>query len=364
MKTTPQTKHHRRLISKHLKTVLLVVLTAVVVFWFSRNLHWTEVEASLARANWGLLAAGVLATSLSYVLRALRWRALLRPITRTNLSDAFAATVIGFSAVFLLGRAGEVVRPALLPLRDKRVRPAASFVTIMIERVCDLVAIVFLFAINLAWFAAPVAHEIQIVFVRQIGLVLLAGACVGLACLLLFERNATRLTEWLEKRFEAWGFVPQRLSRSLIAVLKQLSAALTVLSSPRDLTITVLWTSSVWLTIVIGNLFILRAFGIGFGLSETVFVLGWALLGSLVPTPGGAAGAFHAATVAGLLFLGVAREQAVAISILVHLVDFAPALLFGSYYFVRGQISVARLRGLPEVKANEASLVLTRSQAN
>ncbi|MEJ7700274.1 MAG: hypothetical protein WKF71_11600 [Pyrinomonadaceae bacterium] len=33
--------------------------------------------------------------------------------------------------------------------------------------------------------------------------------------------------------------------------------------------------------------------------------MGWAAIGSVVPTPGGAAGAFHAATAGGLIFLGV-----------------------------------------------------------
>ena len=74
--------------------------------------------------------------------------------------------------------------------------------------------------------------------------------------------------------------------------------------------------------------------------------MGWSLVGSLVPTPGGAAGAFHAATAAGLIFLGAAREQAAAVSIILHLVVFAPAVLFGLYYLLRGDIRFKRLRQL------------------
>lgn len=107
MKTTPPIKH-RRLSAKHLKTVVFIILSAILVIWFSRNLSWTEVQASLARANWKLLTAAVVAISLTYLLRALRWRALLSPITQTDMRAAFAATVIGFSAVFYYLVKGEI----------------------------------------------------------------------------------------------------------------------------------------------------------------------------------------------------------------------------------------------------------------
>ena len=87
--------------------------------------------------------------------------------------------------------------------------------------------------------------------------------------------------------------------------------------------------------------------------TEAIFVLGWSLVGSLVPTPGGAAGAFHAATAAGLIFLGVERETAAAISIVMHVIDFGPSVIFGFFYFVRGDINFARLRSLSSPEAVE-----------
>ena len=81
--------------------------------------------------------------------------------------------------------------------------------------------------------------------------------------------------------------------------------------------------------------------------------MGWSLAGSLVPTPGGAAGAFHAATAAGLIFLGVAPETAAAISIVMHVIDFGPALLFGFFYIIRGDLSFSKLRALSSPEAVE-----------
>jgi hypothetical protein len=63
-----------------------------------------------------------------------------------------------------------------------------------------------------------------------------------------------------------------------------------------------------------------------------------------VPTPGGAAGTYHAATAGGLALLGVAEEQAVAAALILHLVVWSPALIFGLYYFLRSGVNIEHLR--------------------
>jgi len=140
--------------------------------------------------------------------------------------------------------------------------------------------------------------------------------------------------------------VPRRLSQLVLKLLEQLAQALRVLVNFRELAETTGWTVLVWLGIATANLLVMRAFHLQIGVSETIFVLGWSLVGSLVPTPGGAAGAFHAATAAGLIFLGVKKETAAALSIVLHLVDFGPALLFGLFYVIRGDLSLAKLRAM------------------
>jgi glycosyltransferase 2 family protein len=324
-------------------TIALFLFVALIIWWFSRGLDWTEVRTSIRSANWELLSLAVAIVSSTYLLRAYRWRALLKHLAKPQLKDLFISNVVGFSAFFVLGRAGEVVRPALLSMRDRRVKPAASFITIFMERICDFVAIVLLFAVNLLWFK-PQLQESIFGSVQRVGLVLLIAITLGLATLVLFERNAKWLIRVLENRLAQLKFVPEVIRRAITSVLRQLATALRVVAYPRDLMVTVLWTAALWFAIVIGNLLMIRAFGISFGMRETIFVLGWALLGSLVPTPGGAAGAFHAAAAAGLIFLGVTKELATAIAIVIHLVDFAPALVFGLYYLLRGEITLGRLR--------------------
>jgi uncharacterized protein (TIRG00374 family) len=182
---------------------------------------------------------------------------------------------------------------------------------------------------------------------------LLVGVLSGVFVLALFRTNAARITAWIDRLLQNRKFIPARLTKAVVRLLEQLALALRVLVNARELAVTIGWTALIWGAIALANLLVFRAFGLDFGFAETVFVVGWALVGSLVPTPGGAAGAFHAATAGALIFLGVAKETAAGVSIVMHLVDFGPALVFGLIYVIRGDINVRRLRTLTSPEAVE-----------
>ena len=329
---------------KYIEFGILCLLASALFWWFGRNLDWVEVRRSVSNSDPYLLAAAVLVISSVYFFRAFRWGALLKPLSAARFPDLFAATTIGFSAVFLLGRAGEVVRPVALSMRDPRVRPSASLVTILVERIYDMTAVALMFAINLIWFKPPSTLGVSFDRVRMAGLVLFGATVVGIAFLTWFRSKSELVIRLVEGLFARLRFIPQRLTKLVLSILQQLAQALRVLVNLTELLETIGWTALLWFAIAAANLLVMRAFHLPVGFPETIFVLGWALVGSLVPTPGGAAGAFHAATAAGLLFLGVHKETAAALSIVMHLVDFGPAVLFGIFYVIRGDLSVAKLR--------------------
>ena len=328
---------------KYIEFVVLCLLAAALLWWFGRNLEWAEVGHAVRNSDPMLLAAAVLVISTVYFLRALRWGALLKPLSAARFADLFAATTIGFSAVFLIGRAGEFVRPVVLSMRDPRVRPTASLVTIAVERIYDMSAVALMFAINLLWFKPPGSLDVSFERVRTAGWVLLGATVLGIVFLIWFRAQSSLVISFIE-RLLGWRFIPRKLAKIVLSLFEQLAQALRVLVNMTELFETIGWTILVWFAIASANLLVMRAFHLPVGFGETIFVLGWSLVGSLVPTPGGAAGAFHAATAAGLLFLGVHKEIAAALSIVMHLVDFGPALLFGVFYLIRGDLSISKLR--------------------
>lgn len=331
---------------KYVEFGVLCLLAALLLWFFGRNLDWAQVRVALSTADPYRLIIAILIVCSAYLTRALRWAVLLKPLGAARLPDLFAATTIGFSAIFLAGRAGEFVRPVVLSMRDPRVRPSASIVTILVERIYDMTAVALMFAINLLWFRPPAAIEISFDRVRLAGLIMLSAVVLGIIFLTWFRKRSSFVINLLERLFARWRFIPRRLAELVLSILEQLAQALRVLVDFRELAETSGWTILLWLSVAVANLLVMRAFHLQVGLVETIFVLGWSLVGSLVPTPGGAAGAFHAATAAGLLFLGVKKELAAALSIVLHLVDFGPAIIFGIVYVVRGDLSLSKLRAM------------------
>jgi uncharacterized protein (TIRG00374 family) len=331
-------------LKKYIKFTVLILLAVFILWFFGRNLNWEEVRASLAKANKLQLVLAALIICFGYFLRAMRWRTLLAPITETSIRELFATTTVGFAAMFFIGRAAEIVRPMWLPMRDKRVRPSAALVTLGVERICDLAALVGIFSLNLIWFTAPAGREGEYAYVRFAGMLMLACVLSGIAFLFIFHKFAGPIVTRTERSLDGIRFLPLRLKHVIVSVLKQLAKSLNIFRSIKEVLLVVFWTLSLWLSIAVPTWLVINAFGLNFTFIQSLFVMGWAAIGSVVPTPGGAAGAFHAATMGGLIFLGVNQDQAAAVAIIMHLVYFAPAVFFGAYYFLRGDLSISGLR--------------------
>jgi uncharacterized protein (TIRG00374 family) len=334
-----------KILRKHFKFILLFLFAAFIFWFFGRSLDWQEVSRSLRQANPFYIVAATLIICFGYFLRAVRWQVLLAPITKSSLRELFAATTVGFSVILIVGRMGEIVRPMWLSMRDKRVRPSAALVTLGVERLFDLASLICFFAVNLLFFTVPAGREAEFGYIKLVGNLMLAGAVGGFAALIIYQKIAPRVIAYAERATDK-SFVPRRLRAIFLSLLRQLSASLQILKDWREILSVSFWTVCLWLSIAVPTWFVLLAFDLPIGFSGSLFVMGWAAIGSVVPTPGGAAGAFHAATAGGLIFLNVDREQAAAVSIAMHLVYFAPALIFGLYYFLRGDISIASFGNL------------------
>lgn len=332
---------------KYLKFILLFLFAVFLLWFFGRNLDWQLVRQGLGRAHAVYIVSAVLIICLGYLLRAIRWQVLLAPITQSSLKELFATTTVGFAAIFLIGRAGEIVRPMWLPMRDKRVRPSSALVTLGLERIFDLAALVCFFAANLLWFTPPAGREKEFEHVEVAGVVMLGGVITAFVALAVYQRISVKVNGWFE-RITDHRFVPKNLRKIFLSILEKLSGALAILTDWKEMAHVSFWSFMLWLSISIPTWLVLLAFDLPFTFSDSLFIMGFASVSSVVPTPGGAAGAFHTATAASLLFLKpeMAPEDAAAFSIALHLVYFAPALVFGLYYFLHGDISIERFRSL------------------
>ena len=342
--------------SGRVKTILSLLVGALFVYWFVHKLNWSEVWTEVRKANWAQLGLALSLLIGTYFVRILRWRTLLEPMARPSLGALFQATMLGFTALFLVGRAAEmIVRPAALSVRE-RVHPSASYATVMIERVFDMVMVVVFFAVNLIFFEyiARDADAMRLFgWIKVTGALLLLVAAAGIYGLSAFRRRRAGALAYLERKLHR---LPRQVEAALMSLLRHISEGLAVLHNARGLTITVSYTVLLWLMVAVAHLLVVRAFGIPYAdipFTGAVFVMGLSMLGSVVPTPGGATGPFHKATAAALAFLGVEQNKAASIAIILHFVIFAPAVVFGMYYLAKEGLSLARLRSLGQNTSEE-----------
>ena len=91
------------------KLLVLLALLAVGLILAYRawggDFNWSLFVSSLSRMKAGWLAASVIMTIATYWFRAVRWQILLAPLRDVRILPLFSITLVGFSAIYLLGRA-------------------------------------------------------------------------------------------------------------------------------------------------------------------------------------------------------------------------------------------------------------------
>src|SRR5438552_8515474 len=97
---------------KSLFFLCLAAITAYLIYELrSWGFNWSLFMLSLWNVQPGWLLASIAATLLTYVVRAFRWQVLVNPIKRVAMGPLISTNLLGFSAIYLFGRVGEVVHP-------------------------------------------------------------------------------------------------------------------------------------------------------------------------------------------------------------------------------------------------------------
>jgi uncharacterized protein (TIRG00374 family) len=289
-----------------------------------------------------LLLAGLGAILLSYVIRARRWQYLLDPIGATRFRTAFRATVIGFAALGVLpARAGDVLRPYLLA-KQEGLSMSATFATIVMERVLDLIAVLALLALFVWGIAGP--DTLPPAVIRPIELSAAAAGAVAIVLMVLMWVLATHPERFGTVVFSAARMLSPAMADRLAGLARSFSSGFAVARDPRALAIALVWSIPLWVVISAEAWLVTVAFGIDMPFSGTFLLQALLVIGVAVPTPG-AVGSFHEAYRIGVTtFFGASNDAAVAAAIVTHAVSWVPVILAGFVFMVQDGLSVSGLR--------------------
>ena len=319
-------------------TVFIAALTLGLLWLFFRNVELRETWHAITHARPGYILAAVVVTLLTYLVRASRWLALLRPIGHARFRTAFRTTVIGFTATFLLpARLGEILRPYLLA-RTEGLKVTATFATIIIERLLDVTTVVMLFALALPFVNADVGREVKTASAIAAG-----GAVVALVLLFMLAGHPERLGRWAGKLAR---HLPARAAHATENLVRTFAEGLQVMRHPSQLILAALWSIPLWASIALGVWLTSLAFDLTFPFMGSFLVLALLAAGVSLPTPGGVGGFHYTYLLALTQFFGAPREASAAAALVLHAVSFVPVSILGLLFMWQDGLTLGGLKGL------------------
>jgi hypothetical protein len=344
-----------------------IIISLGFLIWALSNEKWDQVWGALVNAQYWALVPAIGLYFIGVLVRALRWRILLKPIVPAiSFTKTFEIVVIGYMANNVLpARIGELVRAYVLSLQTK-VRKTATLATIFVERVFD--------GLTMIGFAAAVIFFVLVfdrdalrtgesnklgTLITSLDIPLIFGAAAFLAALAAFVLIASSRTR--AERVVAFGLrlMPGRLRERGERLAVSFIDGLGSLRSGSSMFAVFILSIVAWL-FETGMYYVLGRWGFdllgsdGQPLPFYAYMLAtsFANLSTLIPQAPGYIGVFDAiAKVVLVGAFGVVSSAATPFVLVLHAALLAPVTILGFVYLARTSLSWRELTGLEKTRA-------------
>ena len=339
------------------RKLLLIVLGLCVlgfaIYKSSGLIHWADFSGAklltaVRGANPYYLILSLVAIYGCYALRALRWQVFQKNLGESNFWTIYKLTLAGFSAVFLLGRAGEPVRPLLLARKEK-LPIADMFGLYVLERLFDAAATAVIAGLGLLLYQSH-AHQggtasTLETAARTTGTVLCIGVVGGIAVLVYLRLHGTTL---LERGLQGW-LAAHGWKAGVARIVLGFARGVQTIRTWGDLALTVFYSTAHWFLVLLIYVWVSHSFGgklATIGLGDALLILAFTMVGSAVQVPGVGGGSQAGSIVAYTVIFGVEQEPAFVAAIVVWLITFASCSLAGIPLLIHEGMSLGELRRL------------------
>ncbi|RME29282.1 MAG: UPF0104 family protein, partial [Deltaproteobacteria bacterium] len=327
--------------------VVGLLVSGAALTWFLWGVDWPALFATLSRIRLPWVAVSAVILLGEFAIRALRWQVLLRPLgTPTRVGDLFAAQVIGAAANILLPlRAGEVAKP-LVAARRTGHRFSAVVATAVMERVYDLLGMVFVLVLMVLVLpggdaALPESERQLVVNLKLYGGLFGAAATIAMA---IFFALATRRSVARATFARIVTLAPAPLRARLLGLFDGFVAGLGNSRDPRGLLQAGLLSVAMWVNGAVAIFLLFQAFDMDLPFGAACFTGVAIALTVALPQAPGFVGVFHVAIEKTLLLWGQSATPAKGFAIVFWAISFLPVLGVGLTAMWREGLSLRRIR--------------------
>ena len=319
--------------NRYLK-LLIAGLTSIVGIYFAfrgENLEslWSQIlqidKVAFFSANLLLL--------LSCVIRAYRWGLLIEPIEKIGLKHLFSSTMIGyFGNGVLVFRLGELLKAYSISKNSSLSVPQA-FGTVILERILDLLTVLFIFLLFFPWF--PFEYEWLRVSVIAFS-VLLMVMILFIFLVIKFQWN---------NKLNSLKIFQTSNGKNIIHILNKIFDGIILIKNIKHYFGVIVSSGLLWGIYYFITFILLYACGIDLGIvgSGVLLLIGSFAIG--IPALPGSAGTYDAGVKFGLITVfSIVSDKALTYALVSHFVSYFPVVIVGALYFTMGSIKISEFQ--------------------
>ncbi|HKD84515.1 MAG TPA: lysylphosphatidylglycerol synthase transmembrane domain-containing protein [Terriglobales bacterium] len=301
---------------------LLIYLQVRAWKTFDWAMFWSRTE----HVNWLYLLYGLALTYIAYVLRAVRWRIFLKPVCKTTTARMLAPQFVGFAALALLGRAGEMIRPYIIAKKE-RLTFTSQIAVWGVERIFDMGSFAVMLAVS---FLSPDLRALPFYRrLRELSFLLIAFIAALVVGIVIVRRSGDAVANFLHDR--TVGFAP-KLAHHLRDKVRSFSHGLETIQDLSSAIQLIAVSIFMWLLIAYAYYAITHAYPgelQALTLPHEIVLMGSSMVGSMLQLPA-VGGGSQLATIS-MLNSGfhVERELAVSCGMMLWAITFMSVIPTG-----------------------------------
>ena len=306
---------------------------------------WGVAFAAVTRLRWHWLIVALFPIFGTYYGRALRWEVFLKPQkARPSMRNLMVATVIGFTAITIFGRAGDFVRPYLIAVKEK-VPLTSQVASWFLERVFDLLMASLLLGFALTRVGAEGLHVgAKLAWVLASGGKIVAASCVAVLLSLLALRQFAEPARL--RLVSAAGRLPDPWAHKFEKLLNALFLGVESIRSDGALVCILIYSFLEWILIAACYWCLTQAYVglINFTIVDVMILMAFISFGGIVQIPGVGGGTQVVAVLVLTELYGARLELASTFAVVLWVITFVAIVPVGLGLALREGLNWQSLR--------------------
>jgi uncharacterized protein (TIRG00374 family) len=300
---------------RKIKIIIGLLISAVFLWLAFLKVNFKELTVALESADYSLIIVAAFVNGLSFIPRAYRWKLLLKPLKNTHFGNTFGSLSIGFMANSVLpARGGELIRAFTIG-QAERISKSASFATIIVERVIDMITLLFFLLLSIRL----LSDNTLISKIFWIGLILTMSVIIFLTVL---KKNPKIINMFV-------SLAPQRFKERVKKFLEAFIKGLEILSDFKTLFYTFLQSLLIWFCFAMVYYVLFISFGFQLSIGAAFLVMAICSLGISIPSSPGFIGTYHYFVTFSLGLFQIPKSIALSFAIVAWAVNFLPVVIIG-----------------------------------